>query len=806
MSRSGSDATYAGPKRVAIFGAGIAGLTAAHELVERGFEVEVFEPTEPSLVEWPPGGEPRAMCAVGGIARTQWSRADRPSPYAPPPSSMSSTQPLQFDAERELARRVVRFSRNASDLTQAGKQVVATVAKLLSQLQQREPPPGNPPDQEWRPYEGIRLEVRGYINLHEAQNSITTTLGTSLDRARADAVLTQLANELKALNVPIPLRAAGLGLAYGTDFTKHDDDRCIVAFQIVQDYLPGEHGFRFFPSFYQNLRDTMKRTPLPVDAVEPFVETFRTAFDNLVPAKLQAVLMAPPRPPYILPRQRVASVQELFDLLVNGLETSGFTLTDINRLCLALFKYMTSCPKRRKEYEALSWWDFLEGERFSPEFQKYLDSVPQALLAFTARECDARTYGNITLQLLRDQVYDTEDVDAVLNGPTSVVWLDPWRRYLENQGVKFRRGKLLSFEVVDTTTSSAVTQKSIFPTALIWPDRSDHTNDDTAKPPIQTLVVRDYYLIALSPYSLQQEVLRSIDPPLEGRDIECIRRLKLQNSSSTELDGVLRNLSGLQYYFRTPLNILRGHVLYADSVWGLSSISQPQFWVRKRGWWDGYLSLLTVCIGNWDQKVPEGDEDSNVKGKTARECTREQIAREVWRQIKQSLPEGTPAPEPILYHLAESIKFNPSTGIQSHIEAGLLMNRPRMQEARPGRLDREQGYEMYYGNLVFAGTQMQTFTRLTTMEAANESGRHAVNAILYTESLQPHGVKRERCVIHNPEEHEMTDVQYFIDLDAALCDQGLPHFVDILDPGELPKEWLKGALNLGGFASLLGTR
>jgi NAD(P)-binding Rossmann-like domain len=806
MSRSGSDAAYAGPKRVAIFGAGIAGLTAAHELVERGFEVEVFEPTEPSLVEWPPGGEPRAMCAVGGIARTQWSRADRPSPYAPPPSSMSSTQPLQFDAERELARRVVRFSRNASDLTQAGKQVVTTVAKLLSQLQQHEPPPGYPPDQEWRPYEGIRLEVRGYINLHEAQNSITTTLGTPLDRARADAVLTQLANELKALNVPIPLRAAGLGLAYGTDFTKHDDDRCIVAFQIGQDYLPGEHGFRFFPSFYQNLRDTMKRTPLPVDAVEPFVETFRTAFDNLVPAKLQAVLMAPPRPPYVLPRQRVASVQELFDLLVKGLETSGFTLTDINRLCLALFKYMTSCPKRRKGYEALSWWDFLEGERFSPEFQKYLDSVPQALLAFTARECDARTYGNITLQLLRDQVYDTEDVDGVLNGPTSVVWLDPWRRYLENQGVKFRRGKLLSFEVVDTTTSSPVTQKRIFPTALIWPDRSDHTNDDTAKPPTQTLVVRDYYLIALSPYSLQQEVLRSIDPPLEGRDIECIRRLKLRNSSSTELDGVLRNLSGLQYYFRTPLNILRGHVLYADSVWGLSSISQPQFWVRKRGWWDGYLSLLTVCIGNWDQKVPEGDEGSNVKGKTARECTREQIAREVWRQIKQSLPEGTPAPEPILYHLAESIKFDPSTGIQSHIEAGLLMNRPRMQEARPGRLDREQGYEMYYGNLVFAGTQMQTFTRLTTMEAANESGRHAVNAILYTESLEPNGVKRERCVIHNPEEHEMTDVQYFIDLDAALCDQGLPHFVDILDPGELPKEWLKGALTLGGFASLLGTR
>jgi protoporphyrinogen oxidase len=31
--------------RVAVLGAGVAGLTAAHELIERGFEVEVYERT-----------------------------------------------------------------------------------------------------------------------------------------------------------------------------------------------------------------------------------------------------------------------------------------------------------------------------------------------------------------------------------------------------------------------------------------------------------------------------------------------------------------------------------------------------------------------------------------------------------------------------------------------------------------------------------------------------------------------------------------------------------------------------------------
>jgi len=49
---------------VTIFGGGIAGLSAAHELVERNFIVQVVEPTEHRTRE----GE----CEVGGIAATQY--------------------------------------------------------------------------------------------------------------------------------------------------------------------------------------------------------------------------------------------------------------------------------------------------------------------------------------------------------------------------------------------------------------------------------------------------------------------------------------------------------------------------------------------------------------------------------------------------------------------------------------------------------------------------------------------------------------------------------------------------------------
>ena len=86
-----------------------------------------------------------------------------------------------------------------------------------------------------------------------------------------------------------------------------------------------------------------------------------------------------------------------------------------------------------------------------------------------------------------------------------------------------------------------------------------------------------------------------------------------------------------------------------------------------------------------------------------------------------------------------------------------------------------------------AGTYMATHTRLTTMEAANELARHAVNAILH-EILQKSdsGLSREQgnllgdfCEIWDPEDYEPPDVAFLKDLDEALMREGLPHFLDI---------------------------
>lgn len=51
--------------------------------------------------------------------------------------------------------------------------------------------------------------------------------------------------------------------------------------------LPGEHGFRFFPKFYQHVTDTMKRIPLQSGARGGVLDQLlgngrKSVFDNLV--------------------------------------------------------------------------------------------------------------------------------------------------------------------------------------------------------------------------------------------------------------------------------------------------------------------------------------------------------------------------------------------------------------------------------------------------------------------------------------------------------------------------------------------
>jgi hypothetical protein len=174
--------------------------------------------------------------------------------------------------------------------------------------------------------------------------------------------------------------------------------------------------------------------------------------------------------------------------------------------------------------------------------------------------------------------------------------------------------------------------------------------------------------------------------------------------------------------------------------------------------------MLSVDVSDWVARVE--DPGSAVNRTAARDCAKEQIATEVYRQIAKSLRAITPTglgvprqeaqmviPDYFAYHIDSGIVFdprtnrpirnetpyfiplkgefhkrpgalpwNPTPGVPSSFQPGVAV--PELFQAPHG------GYCVHWNSLVFAGTYLKTFTRLTSMEAANESARHAVNAII----------------------------------------------------------------------------
>lgn len=546
--------------------------------------------------------------------------------------------------------------------------------------------------------------------------------------------------------------------------------------------LPGEHGYRFFPSFYRHLTDIMDRTPIlePVaGGLQPAADG-RTTANNLVPTLLVGYATGDGMVEHTYQRTEMRLV-EMVRFIRDYLTTAGLDSEDIVKMQLTLIEYATSCEARRKELELVSWWNYAKAAELNPTAQEWLQKTPEALVAMDAQHCDARTYGTVSLQMLFDQMSNGENTDRTLNGPTSKVWLDRWREFLhENLNVQFvtnwelkavgvvgaaRELRTLRFE--QTLPTGAVVTKIL---------KRGHVNP----------ALNDFkFVVCALPLTDAATVLTAsaIPPLVPPSDVEKVVAFQALNSFGKQ--------SGVQYFLKEKVEFVRGHIYCPNSPWGLSAISQGQFWREDmRAAYPGVTSIVSVDIGVWD--VP-----GILFGKNASDCQREEIAEEVWAQLRQATdatvaslmgaavtPRHTLALAPWAWHLADEIK--PLGFTPRNVE--LLINRPGEWEGRPGRLADEntnlpdQDYEMQLnGTLVFCGPHMKTFTRLTTMEAANESARHAVNAILRATNYSGDG-----CTVWPTEYWELPELDSLITLDRRLYADGKPHFLRIIHA----REWL----------------
>jgi hypothetical protein len=136
---------------------------------------------------------------------------------------------------------------------------------------------------------------------------------------------------------------------------------------------------------------------------------------------------------------------------------------------------------------------------------------------------------------------------------------------------------------------------------------------------------------------------------------------------------------------------------------------------------DGKVAgIISVDISNWNVK--------GMNGKAARDCSAQEIATEVWEQLKRSLNvHGQQLlHDSELHHWFLDPDIEDTDPARPGMEVNtepLLVNYVDTWRLRPEAMTR-------IPNLFLASDYVRTTTDLATMEAANEAARRAVNGVL----------------------------------------------------------------------------
>ncbi len=434
--------------------------------------------------------------------------------------------------------------------------------------------------------------------------------------------------------------------------------------------LHGEHGFRFFPAFYRHVVETMERIPTAEGTVA----------DNLVVTE-ETLVASTDQPAQRARTGQPESVREWMQTLrpafIDDLPPED------RAFLLERFLYiLTACDQRREhELDNVSWWEFIDADNRSEALRERLASATQALVALRPRLASARTMGVIYLQLLFGQMDPTRPAERILNGPTSEVWIRPWVEYLDSLDVELH--------------ASTPVERLLFDGRRITgAERTDGNR-----------IEADEFVLAVpvhvAPSFVTPEIARA------ASELEGIERL----------DTAWMN--GVQFYLSTDISLTRGHQVYTDSPWALTSISQRQFWSGhdfETTAPDDVEGVLSVIASDWETP-------GIVYGIPARACTRAEIATEVWEQLKAHLnaTEDVLTDDVLVEWFLDPAIVETNDGVENR--SPLLINTVGSLKHRPSA-------ETSIENLTIAGDFVRTNSDLASMESANEAGRRAANAIL----------------------------------------------------------------------------
>ncbi|GGU97716.1 phytoene dehydrogenase [Actinomadura cremea] len=495
--------------------------------------------------------------------------------------------------------------------------------------------------------------------------------------------------------------------------------------------LPGEHGFRFFPGFYRNVTDTMRRTPFPGNA--------EGVHGNLIDLTSTRIARNGGRSDIIVPELAAPGDLDL-DVLTETLTGLVQHAAAIPPAELALFVnrfivYLTSSDDRRLgEWEHVPWWEYVRAEGRSEDYRAIVARfLTRGLVAVKESVASTRTVGAMGEAFLLSGLGLGADggLARMLNAPTNEAWIDPWVRYLRGRGVRFEVGQAV--EALETGAGRV---------------RSVRLADAAGR---RRTAAADWFVCAMPvdrARTLLSPSVLALDPALEAmKDLR------------TEW------MNGLQFFLRRTPRGIGQEVNFMDSPWQITAVLQSRLWDRRfpGDYGDGQVAdCLSLDVSDWDTP-------GIVHGKPAKRCTRAQIAAECWAQMKDHLEDTgrSVLPDDMLHSwvLDPAITWNASTGSNANDEplmvntVGSWAKRPEARTAIP--------------NLFLAGDYVRTNMDLATMEGANESGRAAVNALL--DAADSPAERVETWKLYRPPE-----LDGLKELDARRYRDGKPHLFDTM--------------------------
>jgi uncharacterized protein with NAD-binding domain and iron-sulfur cluster len=319
----------------------------------------------------------------------------------------------------------------------------------------------------------------------------------------------------------------------------------------------------------------------------------------------------------------------------------------------------------------------------------------------------------------------------ILDRPMNEVWIDPWCAYLSNLGVSLNLGvQATQFQYANGQVTGVQAMANGSPRTI----------------------QADWYVLAVP----SEKVTGLLPAAMQAADKQFAGIAQLTQNWC----------NGIQLFLTQPAQIVGGLFGCLNSPWAITGISQAQFWPLNFAatYGDGVAQdVLSVLVANWDAP-------GVLYGLTAKQCTPEQIIQEVLAQMRNDSPHGNSALPDSIVHSWVIDPGITGLGTANPTDADqLFANSVGSWYMRPGTTTAVR-------NFFLAGDYVHALNLdLASMEAANESGRHAANAIVVAS-----GASAVPATIYTRYASPLLIPQFTVDATQfALC---LPNTFDVIDP------------------------